>query len=114
MIGQNLRLLRLSKELTQMKLAKILGIKRNDLVNWELGRSKPSIENVKLFCEYFATSMEDLYNKDLSQQTSIDEKPPPKPITEKKEEMNIDYKDKYIALLEKQLLEKENAQDAIA
>lgn len=53
MFGNRLKELRKSKNLSQEKLAEILGASNNAVYNWEVGRSQPPIEIITKLAEYF-------------------------------------------------------------
>lgn len=50
---ERLRELRKSKQLTQEKLAREIGVNRSNIADWELGRSEPSIEFIIRLARYF-------------------------------------------------------------
>lgn len=52
--------LRLSRNLTQLEFAQIIGVKRTTLSNWELNRANPSVSILKKIAQYFNCSIEDL------------------------------------------------------
>jgi len=106
MNGNDLKKFREKYGLTQEELAEIAGTGLRGVQGWEQNQRKVSQSAIKLMA---------LYEENIKRASgsNAEEQQPP-PNTAKKEETNIDYKDKYIALLEKQLLEKENAQEAIA
>ena len=56
MIKNNIRRLRRSQELSQHKLAEILGVNQTLISAWELGKSAPDEENVKDLADYFGVS----------------------------------------------------------
>ena len=53
MIKNNIKKLRRSQELSQSRLAEIIGVNRNLISAWELGKATPTEENVNDLSEYF-------------------------------------------------------------
>lgn len=73
-LSNNLRWLRKSKHLTQEQLANKIGIKRPLIGAYEEGRAEPKLQTIRNISRYFKISLDDLIEKDLSQdQTSIEE-----------------------------------------
>lgn len=56
MIKNNIRKLRRSQDLSQHKLAEILGVKQDMISRWELGKAVPTEENVNDLADYFGVS----------------------------------------------------------
>ena len=56
MIKNNIRKLRRSQDLSQQKLADILGVKQGLISKWELGKEVPAEENVNDMADYFGVS----------------------------------------------------------
>ena len=56
MIKNNIRKLRRSQDLSQQKLAAILGVKQGLISKWELGKEAPAEENVNDMADYFGVS----------------------------------------------------------
>ncbi|HEN3191461.1 TPA: helix-turn-helix transcriptional regulator [Streptococcus agalactiae] len=54
--GENLRLMRKTKSLTQKEIAPLLGIKQNTYSDWETGKSEPNLENVVKLAKLFKTT----------------------------------------------------------
>lgn len=57
MIKNNIRKLRRSMDLSQHRLAEILGVDRNMVSRWELGKASPSEENVNDLADYFGVCL---------------------------------------------------------
>ena len=53
MIKNNIKKLRRSQELSQRRLAEIIGVNQNLISAWELGKATPNEENVNDLSEYF-------------------------------------------------------------
>lgn len=73
-IAENLRFLRKKHGLTQADLAKLLGVKRPLIGAYEEGRADPRIGFLQLVSRHFKTSLDDLINTRLGDDTrpSID------------------------------------------
>jgi len=56
MIKNNIKRLRRSQELSQRRLAEIIGVKQTLISAWELGKAMPNEENVNDLSEYFGVS----------------------------------------------------------
>lgn len=70
MMRENIKFLRKKLKFTQEKFAKELGFDRNNLVNWELGRSVPKLETVQKIARYFNVGVEAMYSSDLEKELS--------------------------------------------
>ena len=64
-IGENIRLLRKSKGLTQKELVQILSISGDMISLWELGKSKPDIDSVILLAKFFDVTTDYLLGVDI-------------------------------------------------
>ena len=60
MFANKLKMLRKNKKLTQSELAKLCGISRNSIVNWETGRSTPKIGDIQRISVIFGISPSEL------------------------------------------------------
>lgn len=63
MLGQTIKELRKSRNLTQSKLAELLEIKQPTVVDYEKGRKKPSIELAKRMAAALGVSLDALTDK---------------------------------------------------
>ncbi|MEM6299098.1 MAG: LexA family transcriptional regulator [Bacteroidota bacterium] len=63
--SQNLKYLRKEKSLTQVALAKELGLTRSSLAAYEEGRSEPKFATLKTIAEFFRVPLGDLLEMDL-------------------------------------------------
>lgn len=59
-LSEKLQLLRKEKGLSQEKLAEILGVSRQAVSKWELGKSYPEMNKLIILRDYFGISMDDL------------------------------------------------------
>lgn len=57
MLTDNLRMLRKSFNLTQQEVADILGIDRSTYTFYEVGKTKPTIDNLKKLCDVYNVSL---------------------------------------------------------
>lgn len=76
-IGKNLVTLRKAKTLTQEDLAEELKVSRQAISKWELGTSRPDIDNIIKLSELFSISIDELVNNEIvkTEAISIDVKP---------------------------------------
>jgi len=63
-IHQKLINLRKTKNISQEKLAELIGISRQAIAKWECGESLPEIENVVLLCKYYGITIDSLLKDD--------------------------------------------------
>jgi transcriptional regulator with XRE-family HTH domain len=59
-IQQKLIALRKKKNISQEKLAELIGISRQAITKWECGESLPEIENIVLLCKYYGITIDSL------------------------------------------------------
>lgn len=57
-IGKRIRRLREANHISQQTLAEKLKLDRSAVCKWESGRTKPSIDHMKLLADYFGVSVE--------------------------------------------------------
>ena len=57
---KNLAALRKRRGLTQLQLAKMIGVSTSTVAMWETGRRKPDYHMIVRLCEFFAVSFEEL------------------------------------------------------
>lgn len=76
-IGKNLVTLRKAKTLTQEDLAEELKVSRQAISKWELGTSRPDIDNIIKLSKLFSISIDELVNNEIvkTEAISIDVKP---------------------------------------
>lgn len=63
MIGDKIRQARNAKNLSQRRLAVLIGVKHNSICDWEKGRHKPNTEQIKLLCEALGINPNWLYGE---------------------------------------------------
>lgn len=59
-IGQNIKTLRKSFDLTQEQLSEKTGLSRGQIKNWETNRHEPDLESLKVLAAFFNTSIDRL------------------------------------------------------
>ncbi len=64
MLNQRIRILRQARGLSQVELAKILGVTKQSVSNWENDNIQPSIEMLKRIAQTFAVSTDYLLGID--------------------------------------------------
>lgn len=67
MIGENLKLLRKRRKLSQEELAAELGLTRSSYSGYENGVAEPNLENLMKFSSFFNISLDKLIKLDLNQ-----------------------------------------------
>lgn len=65
-LGEKIANLRKRKNMTQEKLASIIGISRQTLANWESDITTPSIKEAKHLASLFEISLDDLTDLDIT------------------------------------------------
>lgn len=63
--GETLKRLRQRNNISQDELAKKLNVKQYVISSWEIGRSEPNIEQIKLLSTYFNVPTDYLLGKDV-------------------------------------------------
>ncbi|PFB24104.1 MULTISPECIES: helix-turn-helix transcriptional regulator [Bacillus cereus group] len=61
-VGQNIKRLRKSFDLTQEQLSDRTGLSRGQIKNWETDRHEPDLESLKVLASFFNTSTDALLN----------------------------------------------------
>ena len=59
-LGKNLKLLRKTKSVTQVQLAKDLGLDKSTIACYETNRNEPNIETLKRLARYFDVTLDEL------------------------------------------------------
>ncbi len=59
-MGITLKAARVNKNLTQIEAATLLGVSRDTLANWEIGRSFPNVLNLKTIESVYDVTYNDL------------------------------------------------------
>ena len=70
-LGEKIKLLRTSNQLSQESLAALLGISRQSVSKWEKGISNPSSEKLIRLSEIFKISVEDLLDEQINMQKNL-------------------------------------------
>ncbi|CAC7173331.1 helix-turn-helix transcriptional regulator [Staphylococcus aureus] len=66
MLGRNIKLLRISENLSQDDLAKKIKVSKQSIYVWEKGEVLPDCENLMILSKYFDISIDSLVNTKLS------------------------------------------------
>lgn len=59
-IGKKIKILRITKDLSQIQLASMLGVKSYTVSDIERGRSEPDIDTIKKLCVIFDVTSDEL------------------------------------------------------
>ena len=71
--GDNLRVLRKSKKISQEVLAEKVGVSRQSVSKWETGDAYPEMNNILELCKIFHCHINDLVNDNMIDIDSLDE-----------------------------------------
>lgn len=71
--GENLKIIRKSKTISQEDLAEKLGVSRQSVSKWETGENYPSMQNIVCLCTIFKCKMNDLVHEDFTDLDFLDE-----------------------------------------
>jgi transcriptional regulator with XRE-family HTH domain len=69
-LGDRIRALRKQKDITQEDLSRTISTKRENITNWELGRTKPDIDAVEKIANYFNVTLDYLISGNVQQTPS--------------------------------------------
>ena len=71
--GENLKLIRKQKNISQEFLAEKLGVARQSISKWETGENYPSMQNIICLCDIFKCKMNDIVRVDFTDLDFLDE-----------------------------------------
>ncbi len=71
--GENLKLIRKNKNMSQEELAEKVNVTRQSVSKWENGEAYPEMNNILELCKIFNCKINDLVHTDMSDITSLDE-----------------------------------------
>ena len=71
--GENLKLIRKQKKMSQEQLAEKMNVSRQSVSKWENGESYPEMNNILELCKIFDCKINELVHTDMSDITSLDE-----------------------------------------
>ena len=71
--GENLKLIRKSKKMSQEQLAEKVNVSRQSVSKWETGDAYPEMSNILELCKIFNIKINDLIHTDMSDISSLDE-----------------------------------------
>lgn len=63
--GDNLKLIRKSRKISQEELAEKLGVSRQSVSKWETGENYPSMQNIMCLCTIFKCKINELVHEDF-------------------------------------------------
>lgn len=63
--GENLKLIRKSRKISQEELAEKLGVSRQSVSKWETGENYPSMQNIMCLCTIFKCKINELVHEDF-------------------------------------------------
>ena len=63
--GENLKLIRKSRKISQEDLAEKLGVSRQSISKWETGENYPSMQNIMCLCTIFKCQINELVHEDF-------------------------------------------------
>lgn len=66
MLGEQIRKYRLQKNMSQGELGKMLGVIKQAVSSWEVGRNEPSHDKVERIADIFGVSTDELYRRKLN------------------------------------------------
>lgn len=72
MIGENLKLLRKRKKVSQEEIASELGLTRSSYSGYENGVAEPNLATLVKFSEYYSLSLDQLIKKDLAKISELE------------------------------------------
>ena len=70
--GDNLKIIRKKKQISQEELASILGVSRQSVSKWETGENYPSMTNIMCLCDIFKCKINELVHEDFTDINSLD------------------------------------------
>ena len=71
--GENLKLIRKKKKMSQEQLAEKVNVSRQSVSKWENGEAYPEMNNILELCKIFNCKLNDLVHADMSDISSLDE-----------------------------------------
>ena len=70
--GENLKILRKNKKISQEELAEKVGVTRQSVSKWEVGEAYPEMSNIVALCSIFKCNINDLINDNIIDIESFD------------------------------------------
>ena len=71
--GENLKLIRNDKKISQEYLAERLGVSRQSVSKWETGENYPSMQNIMALCTIFKCKINELVHEDFTDINFLDD-----------------------------------------
>ena len=76
MLNQRIRMLRQARSMSQVELARLLGVTKQSISNWENDNIQPSIEMLKKLAAVFSVSTDQLLGLTGGEQLDVSGLPP--------------------------------------
>jgi len=70
--GDNLKIIRKNKKMSQERLAEMVNVSRQSVSKWENGEAYPEMNNILELCKIFNCKINDLVHTDMSDISSLD------------------------------------------
>ena len=100
--GDNLKLIRKFKNISQEDLADKLGVSRQSISKWETGENYPTMQNIVCLCDIFKCKMNDLVHADFDDLDFMDEEIKMSVVKlNEKEQKNVKTLSKILSLIGK-------------
>ena len=71
--GENLKLIRKGKNISQEELAEKLGVSRQSISKWETGENYPTMTNILCLCDIFNCKINEIVHEDFTDINSLDD-----------------------------------------
>ncbi len=71
--GENLKIIRNQKNISQEELAEKIGVSRQSISKWETGENFPSMNNIMCLCKVFECKINDLVHENFTDIDSFDD-----------------------------------------
>ena len=100
-LGDRLRAMREAANMTQAELARALNVSQQGIASWELGRTEPNLQAIRLIADYFHVSADSLLTSDIAsiKQESTSALPEIQILQKNAKKMNPTQRNKMLTLL---------------
>lgn len=71
MLGENIKKMRKKNNITQKELAEFMNLTQNAISNWENNINEPSEKQIRMMCEKYNTTPNELYGIDSKIENNI-------------------------------------------
>lgn len=72
-LGLKLQELRKKKNLSQAEVAALLHVSRQAVSNWELGKTQPDVESIKLLCKLYGVTVGEMLGEEKKQGQELED-----------------------------------------